>query len=169
MLKKYKFRYIIFLEVLCFKYDTKEVSFVTDRIYMDNSATTPLKREVLDAMMPYLTDEYGNASSIYASGRSARHAVDEARECCAASIGAKANEFYFTSCGSEADNWAIKGAAYAAAGKGKHIISSSIEHHAVLHTLAYLEKQGFEVTYLSVDEYGMIRISDNCFAMEYTI
>ena len=141
-------------------YDTKEVIFVTDRIYMDNAATTPLKREVLDAMMPYLTEEYGNASSIYLTGRSAKSALDDARERAAKAIGAKANELYFTSCGSEADNWAIKGAAYAYSSKGKHIISSVIEHHAVLHTLQYLEKQGFEVTYLPVDEYGMISLDD---------
>lgn len=129
---------------------------MTNKIYMDNAATTPLKREVLDAMLPYLTEEYGNASSIYSTGRSARRAVDEAREIAAKAIGAKTNEFYFVSCGSEADNWAIKGAAFANMSKGKHIISSKIEHHAVLHTLAYLEKHGFEVTYLDVDEYGMV-------------
>lgn len=129
-------------------------------IYMDNSATTPLKREVLDAMMPYLTEEYGNASSIYAVGRRARKAVDEARETVAAALGAKPAEVYFTACGSEADNWAIKGAAYANQSKGKHIITSAIEHHAVLHTTQYLEKQGFEVTYLPVDETGLVSPAD---------
>ncbi len=129
-------------------------------IYMDNSATTPLKREVLDAMMPYLTSEYGNASSIYSVGRSARKAVDEARETVAAALGAKPGELYFTACGSEADNWAIKGAAYANQSKGKHIITSAIEHHAVLHTTQYLEKQGFEVTYLPVDETGLVSPAD---------
>lgn len=133
---------------------------MTDKIYLDNSATTPLKREVLDAMMPCLTEEYGNASSIYATGRNARKLLDEARETTAAAIGAKTSEMYFTSCGSESDNWAIKGAAYANKNKGKHIITSSIEHHAVLHTLQYLEKQGFEVTYLPVDSYGMISLDD---------
>ena len=133
---------------------------MTDKIYLDNSATTPLKREVLDAMMPCLTEEYGNASSIYATGRNARKLLDEARETAAAAIGAKTSEMYFTSCGSESDNWAIKGAAYANKNKGKHIITSSIEHHAVLHTLQYLEKQGFEVTYLPVDSYGMISLDD---------
>ena len=123
-----------------------------DKIYMDNAATTPLKKEVLDAMMPYLTEEYGNASSIYKTGREARSAVDKAREDIANAIGAKANEVYFTSCGSEADNWAIKGIASAHKKKGNHIITSAIEHHAVLHTLEYLEKNGFEVTYLPVDE-----------------
>lgn len=133
---------------------------MTNKIYMDNAATTPLKREVLDAMMPYLTEEYGNASSIYATGRDARSALDEARQTAADALGAKANEIYFTSCGSEADNWAIKGVAYAHQNKGKHIISTQIEHHAVLHTLQYLEKQGFEVTYLPVDEYGLISLDD---------
>lgn len=133
---------------------------MTNKIYMDNAATTPLKREVLDAMMPYLTEEYGNASSIYATGRDARRALDEARQTAADALGAKANEIYFTSCGSEADNWAIKGVAYAHQNRGKHIISTQIEHHAVLHTLQYLEKQGFEVTYLPVDEYGLISLDD---------
>lgn len=141
-------------------YTTKEVWLLTNKIYMDNSATTPLKREVLDAMMPYLTEGYGNASSIYATGRDARKALDDARDRTAQALGAKANEIYFTSCGSESDNWAIKGVAYANQAKGKHIISSQIEHHAVLHTLQYLEKQGFEVTYLPVDEYGLIRVED---------
>lgn len=131
-----------------------------DKIYMDNAATTPLKKEVLDAMMPYLTEEYGNASSIYKTGREARSAVDKAREDIANAIGAKANEVYFTSCGSEADNWAIKGIASAHKKKGNHIITSAIEHHAVLHTLEYLEKNGFEVTYLPVDEYGMVNPQD---------
>ncbi len=133
---------------------------MTNKIYMDNAATTPLKREVLDAMMPYLTEEYGNASSIYATGRDAKRALDEARQTVADALGAKANEIYFTSCGSEADNWAIQGVAYANKNRGRHIISSQIEHHAVLHTLQYLEKQGFEVTYLPVDEYGLVRIDD---------
>lgn len=131
-----------------------------NRIYMDHAATTPLKPEVLEAMMPYLTEEYGNASSIYETGRNARAALDEARGTVSAAIGAKASELYFTASGSEADNWAIKGAAWAHASRGRHIISSAIEHHAVLHTLAYLEKQGFEVTYLPVDEYGMVNPAD---------
>lgn len=131
-----------------------------NNIYMDNAATTPMKKEVLDAMLPYLTDVYGNASSIYKTGREAKAAVDKARECIAGTLGAKAREIYFTACGSEADNWAIKGAAMANRKKGNHIISSAIEHHAVLHTLEYLEKNGFEVTYLPVDEHGMISIDD---------
>lgn len=131
-----------------------------NRIYMDNAATTPMKKEVVDAMLPYLTEIYGNASSIYKTGREAKAAVDEAREKIAATLGAKAREIYFTACGSEADNWAIKGAAMANRARGNHIISTTIEHHAVLHTLEYLEKNGFEVTYLPVDENGMISIDD---------
>jgi len=130
------------------------------QIYLDNSATTPLKKEVLDAMMPYLTEHYGNPSSIYSVGRDAKSAVEAARAKVAAAIGATPNEIYFTSGGSEADNWAIKGIARAKQKKGKHIISTQIEHHAVLHTLNDLEKQGFSVTYLPVDEYGKIRLDD---------
>ncbi|MBR4874307.1 MAG: cysteine desulfurase NifS [Clostridia bacterium] len=129
-------------------------------IYLDNSATTPLKKEVLDAMMPYLTEHYGNPSSIYSIGRSAKDAIEKAREKVASAIGAMPNEIFFTGCGSEADNWAIKGIARAKEKRGKHIISSAIEHHAVLHTLNYLEKQGFSVTYLPVDETGMISVDD---------
>lgn len=129
-------------------------------IYLDNSATTPLKKEVLDEMMPYLTENYGNPSSIYNIGQIAKAAVEKAREQVANAIGASPNEIYFTGCGSEADNWAIKGIARAKERKGKHIISSAIEHHAVLHTLNYLEKQGFEVTYLPVDQYGKISLED---------
>ena len=129
-------------------------------IYLDNSATTPLKKEVLDKMMPYLTENYGNPSSIYSIGRSAKAAIDAARIQVANAIGAQPAEIYFTGCGSEADNWAIKGIARAKEKKGKHIISSAIEHHAVLHTLNYLEKQGFSVTYLPVDEFGKISLTD---------
>ena len=129
-------------------------------IYLDNSATTPLKKEVLDAMMPYLTEHYGNPSSIYSIGRSAKDAIEKAREKVASAIGAMPNEIFFTGCGSEADNWAIKGIARAKEKRGKHIISSAIEHHAVLHTLNYLEKQGFSVTYLPFDETGMISVDD---------
>lgn len=129
-------------------------------IYLDNSATTPLKKEVLDAMMPYLTENFGNPSSIYKIGRDAKAAVEKARKQVADAIGAKPTEIYFTGCGSEADNWAIKGTAFAKQNKGKHIITSKIEHHAVLHTLEYLEKKGFEVTYLPVDEYGKISLDD---------
>lgn len=131
-----------------------------NRIYMDNAATTPVKEEVLQAMLPYLTQVYGNASSIYKTGREAKAALDDARQMIAKTLGAKQNEIYFTACGSEADNWAIKGAAMANRNKGNHIITSAIEHHAVLHTLQYLEKNGFEVTYLPVDEFGMISVDD---------
>ncbi|MBO5929777.1 MAG: cysteine desulfurase NifS [Clostridia bacterium] len=133
---------------------------VNSSIYLDNSATTPLKKEVLDAMMPYLTEHFGNPSSIYTIGRNAKAAIEAARKQVADAIGATPAEIYFTGCGSEADNWAIKGIARAKEKKGKHIITSSIEHHAVLHTLNFLEKQGFEVTYLPVDEFGKISLND---------
>lgn len=129
-------------------------------IYLDNSATTPLKKEVLDAMLPYLTEHFGNPSSIYKIGQEAKAAVEAARVQVAKALGATEREIFFTGCGTEADNWAIKGVAYAKAKKGKHIISSKIEHHAVLHTLESLEKQGFSVTYLDVDEYGKISLDE---------
>ncbi len=129
-------------------------------IYLDNAATTPLKKEVLDAMMPYLTEHYGNPSSIYTVGQTAKSAIEKAREQVALAIGASAKEIFFTGCGSESDNWAIKGIAKAKEKKGKHIISTVIEHHAVLHTLESLEKQGFHVTYLPVDEFGLVSASD---------
>ncbi len=130
-------------------------------VYADNSATTKLSAKALEAMMPYLTEEFGNASSLYSMGGRARAAVDEAREKIAAVLGASPREIYFTSGGSEADNWAIKGAAEAGARKGKkHIITSVFEHHAVLHTLSALEKQGFSVTYLPVYENGLVRVED---------
>lgn len=129
-------------------------------VYLDNSATTPLKKEVLDAMMPYLTEFYGNPSSIYKIGRDAKAAIEEAREKVAAALNADPKEIFFTGCGTEADNWAIKGIAQSKAKKGKHIITSKIEHHAVLHTLESLEKQGYEVTYLGVDEYGKISLDE---------
>ncbi len=125
-------------------------------IYLDHAATTPLDRRVLDAMMPYLTTEYGNASSIYTLGRHAMQAIDRAREQVAETIHARPTEIAFVGCGSESDNLAIKGMAFASQKKGKHIITSSIEHHAVLHTCQYLERFGFTVTYLSVDEYGRV-------------
>ncbi|WP_236908638.1 cysteine desulfurase NifS [Clostridium sp. Cult3] len=125
-------------------------------IYMDNSATTPVKKEVLEAMLPYFTEKYGNPSSVYSLGSQSKVAVEEAREKIAKAIGASPREVFFTAGGSEADNWAIKGVAYANRKKGNHIITSKIEHHGVLHTCEYLEKQGFKVTYLDVDEYGVI-------------
>ena len=129
-------------------------------IYTDNAATTPLSREVLEEMMPYLTDFYGNASSIYKIGRDSKSALEKSREMIAKLLGAKTEEIYFTGSGSEADNWAIKGVAYANEKKGKHIITSAIEHHAVLHTCQFLEKQGFKVTYLPVDEFGFVNPDD---------
>jgi len=127
-------------------------------IYMDNAATTPVKQEVLDAMIPYFTEKYGNASSIYRLGREAKTALDEAREKIAKVFNAKSKEIYFTSGGSEADNWAIKGVALANREKGNHIITTKIEHHAVLHTCEYLQRNGFDITYLDVDEYGLINL-----------
>lgn len=126
-------------------------------VYMDNNATTSLRREVYEAMVPYLTEYYGNASSkFYETGRQAESALAEARERVAGLLGAKANEIYFTGSGCEADNWALKGIAFANRGKGNHIITSSIEHHAVLHTCEWLSKQGFEITYLPVDKDGFV-------------
>jgi cysteine desulfurase len=130
------------------------------RIYFDHSATTPVDKEAAAAALEYMTEKFGNASSIHGFGREARKAVDEAREKVAALIGATANEIFFTSGGTEGDNLAIKGVAFANRKKGNHIITSAIEHHAVLHTCEYLEKHGFTVTYLPVDEYGMVRIED---------
>lgn len=130
-------------------------------IYADNAATTKISKEVLDAMLPFLTNEYGNPSSLYSLGRSAKRALELARETVAKQINAKPNEIFFTSGGSEADNWAIKGIALNQAKLGKkHIISSKFEHHAVLHTLQALEKQGFKVTYLDVYENGIVKPND---------
>ncbi len=130
-------------------------------VYADNAATTKVSQNALQAGLPYFTEGYGNASSIYMMGQDAAKAVLNAREKVANAIGAKINEIYFTSGGSEADNWAIKGVADAGEKKGKkHIITSCIEHHAVLHTCEFLEKKGFEVTYLPVDEKGMVSVED---------
>ena len=129
-------------------------------IYLDNAATTRTLPQVLEKMLPYFTEEYGNPSSLYGLGQSASQAVTKAREEIAALIGAKPNEIYFTAGGSESDNWAIKGIAEARAEKGKHVITSAIEHHAVLHTCQWLEKQGYEVTYLPVDENGLVSPED---------
>ncbi len=126
-------------------------------VYADNAATTQISKEVLDAMMPWLTEGYGNPSSIYELGRTAGFAIEDARKQVAAALGAQPAEIYFTGCGSESDNWAIKGAAHKLAAKGKkHLITTVFEHHAVLHTCAALEKEGFEVTYLPVDHNGLI-------------
>ncbi|MDP2661004.1 MAG: cysteine desulfurase NifS [Dehalococcoidia bacterium] len=125
-------------------------------IYMDHAATTPVHPKALEAMLPYFTEKFGNPSSIYGVAREARKGLDEARETVAGILGAKPTEIVFTSGGSEGDNAAIKGAAFAVKTKGNHIITSSIEHHAVLHTCHFLEKFGFEVTYLPVDSNGMV-------------
>ncbi|MFZ5989787.1 MAG: cysteine desulfurase NifS [Bacillota bacterium] len=125
-------------------------------IYLDHAATTPVSPEVLEAMLPYFTEKFGNASSIYSIGRESKKAIEEAREKVAKAIGAQAREIFFTGSGTEADNWAIKGVAYANRSKGNHIITTNIEHHAVLHTCQYLESDGFEVTYLPVDENGLV-------------
>lgn len=129
-------------------------------IYLDNAATTRVAPEVLEAMMPYFTEDYGNPSSIYSFAGKSKDAVEEARAKIAGILGARPEEIYFTGGGSESDNWALKAAAEAYAGKGKHIITSAIEHHAVLHTCEYLEKQGYEVTYVGVDENGIIRLDE---------
>ena len=130
-------------------------------IYADNAATTAVSEEVLESMLPYFREGYGNASSIYKLGRDAQKAVETAREKVANAIGADPREIFFTSCGSESDNWAIKGTADLMAGKGKkHIITSVFEHHAVLHTTEYLEKHGFEVTYIPVSDKGLIDPQD---------
>ncbi len=131
-----------------------------DRIYMDNAATTAICPEALAAMLPCFGEHFGNASSIHGTGRDARKVLEDARRTVADILGAKPAEIYFTSGGSESDNWAIKGAAFANRKKGNHIITSQIEHHAVLHTCQWLEKQGFEVTYLPVDEYGLVNPRD---------
>lgn len=129
-------------------------------IYLDNAATTKTAAEVVDAMLPYFTEQYGNPSSVYALGSAGKEAVTKARETIARSLGAQTNEIYFTAGGSEADNWAIKAVAEAYGEKGKHIITSAIEHHAVLHTCQYLEKHGFEVTYVGVDEQGILKLDE---------
>ena len=126
------------------------------RVYMDNAATTRVIEPVFEAMKPYLCDIYGNPSSVHGFGREALTALDRAREQVAAALGAQSSEIYFTGCGTESDNWAIRGAAYARRNKGNHIITTQIEHHAVLHTCQQLEKEGFEVTYLPVDEFGLV-------------
>ncbi len=125
-------------------------------IYFDHAATTALDARVLDVMLPYLTTEYGNASSIYTLGRHAMQAIDRAREQVADVLGCRPTEVTFTGCGSESDNLAIKGLAYASQKKGNHLITSTIEHHAVLHTCQYLERFGFKTTYLPVDAYGHV-------------
>jgi cysteine desulfurase len=129
-------------------------------IYMDHSATTFVKPEVLEAMIPYFTEHFGNPSSIYGIARYSKKAIDTARVQTAKALGADPDEIYFTSGGSESDNWAIKGVALANRKRGNHIITTQIEHHAVLHTCQFLEKEGFEVTYLPVDQYGLVNPVD---------
>lgn len=131
---------------------------MTKYVYMDNAATTPVKKEVLEAMLPYFTENYGNPSAIYEIGRKSKDAIENSRQQVAKVLGAKSKEIYFTGGGSESDNWAIKGVAFANKNKGNHIITTKIEHHAVLHTCEYLEKHGFRVTYLDVDKYGVVEL-----------
>lgn len=127
-------------------------------IYLDNAATTKTSPTVVEAMLPYFTEFYGNASSIYSIGTKSKEAINKSRGIIATSIGAKPEEIYFTAGGSEADNWALKATAEAYAAKGKHIITTKIEHHAILHTCEYLEKRGFEITYVDVDEWGTVKL-----------
>lgn len=129
-------------------------------IYLDNAATTRTAPEVVEAMLPYFTEAYGNPSTIYGLGSTAKKAVNQARRTIAEAIGAKQEEIYFTAGGSEADNWALKATAEAYGQKGRHIITTKIEHHALLHTCEYLEKQGFEVTYLGVDGDGLVDLEE---------
>ena len=129
-------------------------------IYLDNAATTKTAPEVVDAMLPYFSEYYGNASTIYSLGAESKKAMDHARQTIADSLGAKPEEIYFTAGGSESDNWALKATAEAYASKGKHIITTKIEHHAILHTCGYLEKRGFEITYLNVDRDGLISLDE---------
>ena len=131
-----------------------------ERIYMDNAATTRVTEPVMEAMQPYFCEIFGNPMSIHGFGRESRIAVEKARKQVADAIGAKPNEIYFTGCGTEADNWAVRGTAYARKNRGKHIITSAIEHHAILHTCQQLEQEGFEVTYVPVDEFGVIRMDE---------
>ena len=129
-------------------------------IYLDNAATTKTAPEVVDAMFPYFSEYYGNASTIYSLGAESKKAMDHARQTIADSLGAKPEEIYFTAGGSESDNWALKATAEAYASKGKHIITTKIEHHAILHTCEYLEKRGFEITYLNVDRDGLVSLDE---------
>ncbi len=140
--------------------DAPRMTFSTKMIYMDHAATTPVRPTVLEAMLPYFTGSFGNPSSIYTLAQESRKAVDDARETVARILGGRMGEVVFTSGGTESDNAAIKGAALALRSTGKHIVTTSIEHHAVLHTCHYLEQFGFDVTYLPVDEYGLVEPDD---------
>ena len=128
--------------------------------YFDNGATTKTKPEVVEAMMPYFSEEYGNPSSVYGLARDAKKAVQDAREKVAKLIGANRDEIYFVGCGSEADNTALKGIAYANRKRGNHIITTKIEHHAILESCKFLESQGFEITYLNVDNQGFVDLNE---------
>ena len=129
-------------------------------IYLDNAATTKTAPEVVEAMLPYFTERYGNPSSVYGFAAANKEVISQQRDVIAQVLGAKGNEIYFTAGGSEADNWALKATAEAYEGKGNHIITTKIEHHAILHTCEYLEKKGFEVTYLDVDEDGVVKLDE---------
>lgn len=129
-------------------------------IYLDNAATTKTSEEVVAAMLPYFTEYYGNPSSVYEFAQASKKAVSESRRTIAETLGAQENEIYFTAGGSEADNWALKATAEAYQNKGKHIITTKIEHHAILHTAQYLEKRGFDVTYVGVDENGTVKVDE---------
>ena len=129
-------------------------------LYLDNAATTKTAPEVVDAMLPYFTEHYGNTSSVYSFSSGNKEMISKQREAIADTLGASANEIYFTAGGSESDNWALKATAEAYAGKGNHIITTKIEHHAILHTAQYLEKRGFEVTYVDVDEDGKVKLDE---------
>ncbi len=130
------------------------------QFYFDYAATTPIKKEVLEEMLPFFSTNFGNPSSVYKIGRRSKNALDTARDRIAKTLNAKSQEIFFTGGGSESDNWAIKGTAFANRDKGNHIITSKIEHHAVLQTCKYLEQEGFEVTYLDVDKYGLVSGDD---------
>lgn len=129
-------------------------------IYLDNAATTKTAPEVVEAMLPYFTEYYGNPSSVYSFAAQNKEVITQQREIIANALGAKTEEIYFTAGGSESDNWALKATAEAYGNKGKHIITTKIEHHAILHSAEYLEKRGYEVTYLDVDEYGVVKLDD---------
>ena len=144
------------IENILYKRNFRKGERMNQLIYMDNAATTRMSEKAFEKMKPYFLENYGNPSSVYQFASRGKAAVDEARETIAGLLGASANEIYFTAGGSESDNWAIKGVADSLKAKGKHIITSSIEHHAVLHTCEFLEKQGYEVTYLPVDENGKV-------------
>lgn len=133
---------------------------VIQMIYLDNAATTKTAKEVVDAMIPYFTEFYGNPSSVYSFATKSRQGITDAREVIAKHLSVASSDIYFTGSGTEANNWAIKATCDAMVQKGKHIISTKIEHHAILHTLEYMEKKGFEVTYLNVDEYGLISLEE---------